>query len=149
MKTIESLINASKKVYVRMSSDEVCRRFFAQAEREGFCSEEKNRPKKSPRISSLCYLTKRSAMSAPLAGSRQGREQRMWSWLKLRSYLHRNTPCCALCAVFAERQERNPSKRFCSNLGVSRGRLCRVKFCTALIKEYGVKKSANIYSKIY
>ena len=36
MKTIESLINASKKVYVRMCSDEVCRRFFAQAEREGF-----------------------------------------------------------------------------------------------------------------
>ncbi len=36
MKTIESLINASKKVYVRMSSDEVCRRFFTQAEREGF-----------------------------------------------------------------------------------------------------------------
>ena len=36
MKTIESLINASKKVYVHMSSDEVCRRFFAQAEREGF-----------------------------------------------------------------------------------------------------------------
>ena len=36
MKTIESLINASKKVYVRMSTDEICRRFFAQAEREGF-----------------------------------------------------------------------------------------------------------------
>ena len=41
MKTIESLINASKKVYVHMSSDEICRRFFAQrffaqAEREGF-----------------------------------------------------------------------------------------------------------------
>ena len=36
MKTIESLINASKKVYVRMSSDAICRRFFAQAEREGF-----------------------------------------------------------------------------------------------------------------
>ena len=36
MKTIESLINASKKVYVNMSSDEICRRFFAQAEREGF-----------------------------------------------------------------------------------------------------------------
>ena len=36
MKTIESLINASKKVYVHMSGDEVCRRFFAQAEREGF-----------------------------------------------------------------------------------------------------------------
>ena len=36
MKTIETLINASKKVYVHMSSDEVCRRFFAQAEREGF-----------------------------------------------------------------------------------------------------------------
>lgn len=36
MKTIESLINASKKVYVRMSSDEVCRHFFEQTEREGF-----------------------------------------------------------------------------------------------------------------
>ena len=36
MKTIESLINASKKVYVHMSSDEICRRFFALAEREGF-----------------------------------------------------------------------------------------------------------------
>ena len=42
MKTIESLINTSKKVYVRMSSDEVCRWFFAQAEREGFlCGGEK------------------------------------------------------------------------------------------------------------
>lgn len=36
MKTIESLINASKKVYVRMRSDEICRQFFAQAETEGF-----------------------------------------------------------------------------------------------------------------
>ena len=36
MKTIVSLINANKKVYVHMSSDETCRRFFAQAEREGF-----------------------------------------------------------------------------------------------------------------
>ena len=36
MKTIESLINANKKVYVKMSSDEICKVFFAQAEREGF-----------------------------------------------------------------------------------------------------------------
>lgn len=36
MKTIESLINANKKVYVRMNTDEICRRFFAQAESEGF-----------------------------------------------------------------------------------------------------------------
>ena len=36
MKTVESLINANKKVYVRMSSDVFCRQFFAQAEREGF-----------------------------------------------------------------------------------------------------------------
>ena len=36
MKTIESLINANKKVYVRMSSDEICKAFFAQAENEGF-----------------------------------------------------------------------------------------------------------------
>ena len=36
MKTIESLINANKKVYVRMSSDEICKAFFVQAEKEGF-----------------------------------------------------------------------------------------------------------------
>lgn len=64
----------------------------------------------------------------------------MWSWLKLRSYWHRNTPCCALCAVFVEQQEPNPTNNFRANQGVSRGRLCRVKICTALIKEYGDKK---------
>ena len=36
MKTITSLINANKKVYVSMSSDEICKAFFAQAENEGF-----------------------------------------------------------------------------------------------------------------
>ena len=36
MKTIESLINANKKVYVKMSSDEICKAFFAQAEKEEF-----------------------------------------------------------------------------------------------------------------
>ncbi|MBR1481414.1 MAG: hypothetical protein IJ598_00415 [Ruminococcus sp.] len=36
MKTIESLINANKKVYVKMSSNEICKQFFIQAEREGF-----------------------------------------------------------------------------------------------------------------
>ena len=36
MKTIESLINKNKKVYVKMSSDEICNAFFAQAEKEGF-----------------------------------------------------------------------------------------------------------------
>ncbi len=48
MKTIESLINASKKVYVRMRSDEICRRFFAQAEREGFTFGGKNPTDKHP-----------------------------------------------------------------------------------------------------
>lgn len=48
MKTIESLVNASKKVYVRMSSDEVCRRFFAQAEREGFLFGGEKPTKKEP-----------------------------------------------------------------------------------------------------
>ena len=36
MKTIESLIGADKHIYVRMSSSEICMRFFAQAEEEGF-----------------------------------------------------------------------------------------------------------------
>ena len=48
MKTIESLINASKKVYVRMSSDEVCRRFFVLAEREGFLFGGENPTDKHP-----------------------------------------------------------------------------------------------------
>ena len=61
--------------------------FSRRLNAKGFCSEEKNRPKKSPRISSLCYLTKRSAMSAPSAGSRQGQEQRMWScWREKRCW---------------------------------------------------------------
>ena len=36
MNTIESLINANKKVYIRMSSDEICKAFFAQAEKQEF-----------------------------------------------------------------------------------------------------------------
>ena len=48
MKTIESLVNASKKVYVHMSSDEICRRFFAQAEREGFLFGGENPTDKHP-----------------------------------------------------------------------------------------------------
>ena len=36
MKTIESLIHTNKKVYVRMSSDEICKAFYSQAEKEGF-----------------------------------------------------------------------------------------------------------------
>ncbi len=48
MKTIESLINANKKVYVRMSSDEICRRFFALAEREGFLFGDKKPTDKHP-----------------------------------------------------------------------------------------------------
>lgn len=36
MKTIESMINRNKKVYVRMGNDEICKRFFSQAEKEGF-----------------------------------------------------------------------------------------------------------------
>ena len=48
MKTIESLINANKKVYVKMSSDEICKVFFAQAEREGFLFGGEKPTKKEP-----------------------------------------------------------------------------------------------------
>ena len=48
MKTIETLINASKKVYVHMSSDEVCCRFYAQAEREGLLFGGEKPTKKEP-----------------------------------------------------------------------------------------------------
>ncbi len=36
MKSIESLINTNKKVYVRMKNDGICKAFFTQAENEGF-----------------------------------------------------------------------------------------------------------------
>ena len=36
MKTIESLINPDKKVYVKMNSADDCERFFSLAEKEGF-----------------------------------------------------------------------------------------------------------------
>ena len=48
MKTIESLINANKKVYVRMSGDEICKQFFTQAEREGFTFGGEKPTKKHP-----------------------------------------------------------------------------------------------------
>lgn len=36
MKTIESLINPSKKVYVKMNGADNCKRFFSLAKKEGF-----------------------------------------------------------------------------------------------------------------
>ena len=36
MKTIKSLINPDKKVYVKMNSADDCKRFFYLAEKEGF-----------------------------------------------------------------------------------------------------------------
>lgn len=36
MKTIESLINPNKKVYVKMKNGKICKAFFTQAESEGF-----------------------------------------------------------------------------------------------------------------
>ena len=63
MKTIESLINANKKVYVRMNSDEICKRFFAQAESEGFLFGGEKPTEKHPSDliamlpdKSLCYV---------------------------------------------------------------------------------------------
>ena len=36
MKTIKSLINPDKKVYVKMNNADDCKRFFCLAEKEGF-----------------------------------------------------------------------------------------------------------------
>ena len=36
MKTIKSLINPDKKVYVKMNGADDCKRFFSLAEKEGF-----------------------------------------------------------------------------------------------------------------
>ena len=44
MKTIESLINPNKKVYVKMSSEEICKAFFAQAESERFLFDDGEMP---------------------------------------------------------------------------------------------------------
>ena len=48
MKTIESLINTNKKVYVKMSSDEICKAFLEQAERKGFTFGGEKPTKKHP-----------------------------------------------------------------------------------------------------
>ena len=73
MKTITSLINANKKVYVRMSSDEICKAFFAQAENEGFLfGGEKPTAKQPTDIiavlpdKTLCYVNSISRMAAGL-----------------------------------------------------------------------------------
>ena len=63
MKTIESLINTNKKVYVKMNSDEICKQFFTQAEREGFTFGGEKPTEKHPSDliavlpdKSLCYV---------------------------------------------------------------------------------------------
>ena len=73
MKTIESLINASKKVCVRMSSDEICKAFFAQAEKEEFLFGGIKPTAKHPSDliavlsdKTLCYVNSISRMAAGL-----------------------------------------------------------------------------------
>lgn len=63
MKTIESLINTNKKVYIRMKNDEICKRFFSQAESEGFLFGGEKPTKKEPSDiiavlsdKTLCYV---------------------------------------------------------------------------------------------
>ena len=71
MKTITSLINANKKVYVRMSSDEICKAFFAQAEKEGFLFGDEKPTAKHPSDliavlsdKTLCYVGTLGRMAA-------------------------------------------------------------------------------------
>ena len=73
MKAIESLINANKKVYVKMSSDEICKAFFAQAEKEGFLFGDEKPTAKHPSDliavlsdKTLCYVNSISRMAAGL-----------------------------------------------------------------------------------
>ena len=71
MKTITSLIDANKKVYVRMSSAEICKAFFAQVEKEGFLfGDEKPTAKEPSDIiavlpdKTLCYVGAIGRMAA-------------------------------------------------------------------------------------
>ena len=71
MKTITSLINANKKVYVRMSSDEICKAFFAQAEKDGFLFGDEKPTAKHPSDliavlsdKTLCYVNSIGRMAA-------------------------------------------------------------------------------------
>ena len=50
MKTIKSLINPDKKVYVKMNSADDCKRFFYLAEKEGFLFGARSQPKNIHRI---------------------------------------------------------------------------------------------------
>lgn len=71
MKTITSLINANKKVYVRMSSDEICKALFALAEKEGFLFGDEKPTAKHPSDliavlsdKTLCYVNSIGRMAA-------------------------------------------------------------------------------------
>lgn len=65
MKAIESIISNSKKVYVKMKSEEICKQFFEKAEREGFIFGDGSKPmSKHPSNlvavcsdKTLCYVT--------------------------------------------------------------------------------------------
>ena len=77
MKTIESLINANKKVYVRMSSDEICKAFFAQAEKEEFLFGGIKPTAKHPSDLIAVLSDKTLSMSTPSAGWQQAWERKM------------------------------------------------------------------------
>lgn len=65
MKTIDSILNTNKKVYVKMKSEEICKRFFEKAEREDFIfCDGSNTTSKHPSDliavcsdKTLCYVT--------------------------------------------------------------------------------------------
>ena len=96
MKTIESLINASKKVYVHMSSDEVCRRFFAQAEREGFLFGGEKPTKKEPSDiiavlpdKTICYVGTVTRPVAPCVRFLWNSRNQTWqiTFVQIRAFL--------------------------------------------------------------
>ena len=65
MKAIESIVSNSKKVYVKMKSEEICKHFFEKSEREGFSFGDASNPTSKHtsdwiavcRDKTLCYVT--------------------------------------------------------------------------------------------
>ena len=65
METIKSILNTNKKVYVKMKSEEICKHFFEEAEREGFSFGDGSKPTSKHTSDwiavcpdkTLCYVT--------------------------------------------------------------------------------------------
>ena len=141
MKTITSLINANKKVYVRMSSDEICKAFFAQAENEGFLFGGMKPTAKHPSDliavlsdKTLCYVGTIGRMAAGSGAETRRKycfKARLAESITQRGFLRPVSPCVALCAICCRKSGKYPIKPFAPCRAFVAALWSRVRICAA------------------